>query len=92
MNQSQKRQDFADFLDRLAQIQSTKEEWELFCVEPYADDVLEDVRQRCVQLSIGVSNWGQLTLAERDGFQALATELRHSTTRKGEESRTPPSP
>ncbi len=71
---------FADFLDRLAVGRASPEEWESLAVAHYGDEVLEDVRRRCVRLAIGSSSWGDWTASEREGFRALAAELRHATT------------
>jgi hypothetical protein len=67
---------FAHFLDRLALGQASAEEWQSLVVEHYRDEVLEDVRRRCVRLAIGSSTWGDWSASEREGFQALASELR----------------
>lgn len=71
---------FADFLDRLALGQASPEEWRSRAVAHYGDEVLEDVRRRCVRLAIGSSSWGDWSASEREGFRALATELRQPAT------------
>ena len=68
---------FADFLDRLALDLASEEEWTSRVVEHYGDEVLEDVRRRCVRLAIASSAWGEWSESEREGFRALASELRH---------------
>jgi hypothetical protein len=81
MNDPDARLSFADFLDRLALGQASPEEWQSLAVEHYRDEVLEDVRRRCVLLAISSSIWGDWSASEREGFQALASELRHPATR-----------
>jgi hypothetical protein len=71
---------FADFLDRLALGQASLGEWQSLAVAHYGDEVLEDVRRRCVRLANGASSWGDWSASEREGFRALATELRHRAT------------
>jgi hypothetical protein len=71
---------FAELLDRLALGQATAEEWQTLAVAHYGDEVLEDVRRRCVRLAIDSLAWGDWSTSEREGFHSLATELRHLTT------------
>jgi hypothetical protein len=71
---------FADFLDRLAADCASAEEWQAHAVAHYGDELLEDVRRRCVRLAVNAANWGKWSAHERDGFRSLAAELRgHST-------------
>ncbi|MBI1325071.1 hypothetical protein GC170_18050 [bacterium] len=67
---------FADFLVRLAADDVCSEEWQALVVAHYGDEVLENVRRRCVQLAIGASTWGDWSVSEREGFRSLAAELR----------------
>ena len=47
------RQQFADFLDRLAIAPVDKEEWQSFAVTLYPDEDLEEIRRNCVRLACG---------------------------------------
>lgn len=71
---------FAGFLDRLALGQASPEEWGSLAVTHYDDEMLEDVRRRCVRLAIRSSSWGDWSAFEREGFRDLAIELRHVAT------------
>ena len=47
------REQFADFLDRLADAPVDDDEWSSFVIFHYSDDVLESVRRDCVRLACG---------------------------------------
>ena len=65
---------------RLAADGASVEEWQALAVAHYGDAVLEDVRRRCVRLSIGAASWGEWSVSEREGFRSLASELRGHAT------------
>jgi hypothetical protein len=71
---------FAQFLERLALSQTSVEEWQSLAVAHNGDEVLEDVRRRCVRLAIGSPARGHWSASEREGFRSLAIELRHAST------------
>ncbi len=81
MNSQAARLTFADFLDRLALDQTSTEEWQTLVVGHYGDEALEEVRRRCVRLTIELTEgiWHRWSASEREEFRSLASELRRDT-------------
>ncbi|QEH35085.1 hypothetical protein OJF2_36300 [Aquisphaera giovannonii] len=78
MSATAPRHTVADFLDRLADGRSGDEEWRALAVAHCEDAVLEDARCRCMRLAIAAPPWRDRSAAGREGFRALASELRDS--------------
>jgi hypothetical protein len=69
---------FADFLDRLASGAADTEQWQTFAVTHYFDNVLEEIRRRCVRVAIQVPERNSWSEEERIQLRAWARELRGS--------------
>ncbi len=70
------RQQFADFLDRLASGTSHVEEWSSFVVTQYPDEFLEEMRRCTVRLEMGLLGHKLETFVGRQILRAWAIAIR----------------
>jgi hypothetical protein len=76
LRQSDYRQQFADFLDRLAIAPVDKEEWQSFIITHYPDEFVEDKRRCCVRLASGYLDQEIDTAEGKKLLRDWAQELR----------------
>ena len=72
------RQQFADFLDRIAIGEVESEEWSSFVVLQYPDEFLEEMRRCTVRLSIGHLEQAMDSDEGRQLLRAWAIAIRSS--------------
>jgi hypothetical protein len=71
------RQQFADFLDRLAKAPVGIGEWQSFIITHYSDEFVEERRRRCVRLASGELDQGIDAPEGKKLLRDWAQELRN---------------